>query len=169
VDATNFIGFLYAGLMMTADGPKALEFNVRLGDPETQPMMHRMQSDFAPVLLAAAEGKLASARIEWRADPSVCVVLASGGYPGGYETGKPITGVEAAEASGAVVFHAGTRIGAAGLETSGGRVLGVTARGRDLREAIRSAYAAVKQVHFDGMHFRNDIGRSGIARQARTQ
>jgi phosphoribosylamine--glycine ligase len=167
VDATNFTGFLYAGLMMTADGPKALEFNVRLGDPETQPLMHRMQSDFAPVLLAAAEGKLATARIEWRRDPSVCVVLTSGGYPGGYETGKPITGVEAAEASGAVVFHAGTRIGAAGLETSGGRVMGVTARGRDLREAVRNAYAGVKQVHFDGMHYRNDIGRGGIERYNR--
>ena len=164
VDATNFTGFLYAGLMMTADGPKALEFNVRLGDPETQPLMHRMQSDFAPVLLAAAEGRLATARMEWRTDPSVCVVLASGGYPGGYETGKPITGVEAAEASGAVVFHAGTRTGPAGLETSGGRVLGVTARGRDLREAVRNTYAAVKQVHFEGMHYRNDIGRGGTAR-----
>ena len=88
VDATNFTGFLYAGLMMTADGPKALEFNVRLGDPETQPLMHRMASDFVPLLLAAAEGKLAGARIEWRRGPSVCVVLASGGYPGAFETGK---------------------------------------------------------------------------------
>jgi len=165
VDATNFTGFLYAGLMMTADGPKALEFNVRLGDPETQPLMHRMQSDLAPVLFAAAEGKLASARIEWRADPSVCVVLASGGYPDGYETGKLISGIDAAEAGGAVVFHAGTRSGAAGLETSGGRVLGVTARGRDLKEAIRNTYVAAKHIHFDGMHYRNDIGRKGIARQ----
>jgi len=164
VDATNFTGFLYAGLMMTADGPKALEFNVRLGDPETQPLMHRMQSDLAPVLLAAAEGKLATARIEWRSDPSVCVVLASGGYPGSYVSGKPITGIADAEVAGAVVFQAGTRIGAAGLETSGGRVLGVTARGRDLREAIRNAYGAVKQIHFDGMHYRNDIGRKGIER-----
>jgi phosphoribosylamine--glycine ligase len=126
-----------------------------------------MQSDFAAVLLAAAEGKLATARLEWRRDPSVCVVLTSGGYPGGYETGKPITGVEAAEASGAVVFHAGTRIGAAGLETSGGRVLGVTAGGRDLRDAVRNAYAGVKRVHFDGMRYRNDIGRAGIERYNR--
>jgi phosphoribosylamine--glycine ligase len=164
VDATRFTGFLYAGLMMTADGPKALEFNVRLGDPETQPLMHRMQSDLAPVLLAAAEGKLVSTRLEWRPEPSVCVVLASGGYPGAYETGKPITGIDAAEASGAVVFHAGTRNGLQGLETAGGRVLGVTARGGDLREAIRNTYAAVKQVRFDGMHYRNDIGRKGIER-----
>jgi phosphoribosylamine---glycine ligase len=167
VDATNYTGFLYAGLMMTADGPKALEFNVRLGDPETQPLMHRMQSDLAPMLLAAAEGKLANARIEWRREPSVCVVLASGGYPAGYETGKPITGIEAAEAAGAEVFHAGTRLGPAGLETAGGRVLGVTARGRDLREAIRNTYAAAKQIHFDGMHYRNDIGRRGIERYNR--
>lgn len=161
---TNFTGFLYAGLMMTKSGPKVLEFNVRLGDPETQPLMHRMQSDLAPVLLAAAEGKLASARIDWLAEPSVCVVLASGGYPGGYETGKPITGLEEAEASGAVVFQAGTRLGATGLETSGGRVLGVTARGRDLREAIRNSYVAVKQIRFDGMHYRTDIGRKGVSR-----
>jgi len=167
MDATNFTGFLYAGLMLTADGPKALEFNVRLGDPETQPLMHRMQSDFAPVLLAAAEGKLATARIEWRREPSVCVVLASGGYPGEYETGKPITGIDDAQAAGAEVFHAGTRLGPAGLETSGGRVLGVTARGHDLRDAIRNTYAAAKQIHFDGMHYRNDIGRKGIERYNR--
>jgi phosphoribosylamine---glycine ligase len=164
VDATNFTGFLYAGLMMTADGPKVLEFNVRLGDPETQPLMHRMASDFAPVLLAAAEGKLAGAHIEWRREPSVCVVLASGGYPGAFETGKRISGIEAAEATGATVFQAGTRRGDVGLETSGGRVLGVTGRGADLREAIRNTYIAVKKIQFEGMHFRNDIGRKGITR-----
>jgi phosphoribosylamine--glycine ligase len=164
VDATNFTGFLYAGLMMTADGPKVLEFNVRLGDPETQPLMHRMASDFAPLLLAAAEGKLAGARIEWRREPSVCVVLASGGYPGAFESGKRISGIEAAEATGATVFQAGTRRAEGGLETSGGRVLGVTGRGEDLKDAIRNAYAAVKRIRFDGMHFRNDIGRKGITR-----
>ncbi len=93
VERTRFTGFLYAGLMMTADGPKVLEFNVRLGDPETQPLLHRMKSDFVPALLGAAEGRLAGARLEWRAGPSVCVVLASRGYPGAYETGKPITGI----------------------------------------------------------------------------
>lgn len=164
VDATNFTGFLYAGLMMTADGPKVLEFNVRLGDPETQPLMHRMASDFVPLLLAAAEGKLAGARIEWRREPSVCVILASGGYPGAFETGKRIDGIEAAEATGATVFQAGTRRGAEGLETSGGRVLGVTGRGEDLKEAIRNTYIAVKKIRFEGMHFRNDIGRKGIVR-----
>ncbi len=163
VDATQFTGFLYAGLMMTADGPKVLEFNVRLGDPETQPLMHRMASDFVPLLLASAEGKLANARIDWRPEPSVCVVLASGGYPRAFETGKPITGIEDAEATGATVFHAGARMGAHGCETSGGRVLGVTARGEDLRAAIRNAYVAVKRIHFDGMHYRTDIGRKGLA------
>lgn len=164
VDATSFTGFLYAGLMMTADGPKVLEFNVRLGDPETQPLMHRMASDFVPLLLAAAEGKLAGAHIEWRREPSVCVVLASGGYPGHYDTGKRIEGIEAAEASGATVFHAGTQTGADGLESAGGRVLGVTARGDDLKAAIRNTYLAVKKIRFEGMHYRNDIARKGLAR-----
>lgn len=164
VDATGFTGFLYAGLMMTLDGPKVLEFNVRLGDPETQPLMHRMASDFAPALLAAAEGKLAGARIDWRPEPSVCVVMAAGGYPGAFETGKHIEGIEAAAATGATVFQAGTRCGANGLETSGGRVLGVTARGADLKSAIRNTYAAVKKIRFNGMYYRNDIGRKGMMR-----
>jgi phosphoribosylamine---glycine ligase len=176
VEATGFTGFLYAGLMMTADGPKVLEFNVRLGDPETQPLMHRMASDFAPLLMAAAERRLSGARIEWRSGPSVCVVLASGGYPGSYETGKPIAGIAEAEALGATVFQAGTRLGAgqgpgagAGtgqdeLETAGGRVLGVTAGGADLAAAIDRAYRAVAAIHFPGMHYRRDIGQKGLRR-----
>ena len=164
VEATRFTGFLYAGMMMTADGPKVLEFNVRMGDPETQPLMHRMTSDFAAVLLAAAEGSLGSAALAWRPGPSVCVVLASGGYPGPYESGRAISGIESAEALGATVFHAGTRMGAQGLETAGGRVLGVTAGGDDLRTAIDRAYEAVRQVHFEGMHYRTDIGRKGLRR-----
>ena len=164
VEATGFTGFLYAGLMMTAAGPKVLEFNVRLGDPETQPLMHRMTSDLAPVLLAAATGGLSGVQLEWRSGPSVCVVLASGGYPGAYETGKPIQGIEAAEATGATVFQAGTRPSAQGVETAGGRVLGVTSGGADLPAAVASAYAAVRQIHFDGMHYRTDIGRKGLQR-----
>jgi len=167
VEAMRFTGFLYAGLMMTAAGPKVLEFNVRLGDPETQPLMHRMASDFVPALMAAASGELAGVRLEWRSGPSVCVVLASGGYPGAYETGKAIRGVEAAEVCGATVFHAGTRMGAAGLETAGGRVLGVTAAGQDLAGAIHGAYEAVRQVDFEGMHYRTDIGRKGLERYNR--
>jgi phosphoribosylamine--glycine ligase len=162
VEAMRFTGFLYAGLMMTAAGPKVLEFNVRLGDPETQPLMHRMASDFVPALMAAASGELAGVKLEWRSGPSVCVVLASGGYPGAYEAGKAIRGIEAAEATGATVFHAGTRMGAAGLETAGGRVLGVTAAGQDLAGAIDGAYQAARHIRFNGMHYRQDIGRRGL-------
>jgi len=162
VEATGFTGFLYAGMMMTAAGPKVLEFNVRLGDPETQPLMDRMASDFAPALMAAAEGRLGGEKLEWRAGPSVCVVMASGGYPGSYETGKAISGIERAEALGATVFHAGTRTGAQGIETAGGRVLGVTAGGADLGGAIEKAYRAVREIRFEGMHWRGDIGRKGM-------
>lgn len=164
VERTRFTGFLYAGLMMTADGPKVLEFNVRLGDPETQPLMHRMSSDFVPVLIAASEGRLAGQQLVWRTGPSVCVVLASAGYPGGFETGKPIRGIDAAEATGAIVFQAGTRVGSKGLETAGGRVLGVTASGDDLQAAIDAAYRATSAIRFDGMHYRTDIGRKGLRR-----
>lgn len=166
VEATGFTGFLYAGLMMTADGPKVLEFNVRLGDPETQPLMHRLETDLAPVLLAASHGELNSLKLEWRPGPSVCVVLASCGYPGAYETGKPIDGIAAAEAAGATVFHGGTRLGPSGLETAGGRVLGVTAGGPDLAAAIEQAYAGVRAIHFEGMQYRSDIGRKGLRRHA---
>lgn len=164
VDATGFTGFLYAGLMMTPAGPKVLEFNVRMGDPETQPLMVRLKSDFAQVLMAAARGELAGASLDWEPGPSVCVVLASGGYPGSYPTGKAIHGIEDAEATGATVFHAGTRQGERGLETAGGRVLGVTASGADLPRAIERAYAAVGRIHFEGMHYRTDIGRKGLKR-----
>ncbi|HLK48606.1 MAG TPA: phosphoribosylamine--glycine ligase [Bryobacteraceae bacterium] len=167
VEATGFTGFLYAGLMLTADGPKVLEFNVRLGDPETQPLMHRMASDFAPVLVAAASGELGGVKLEWRAGPSVCVVLASRGYPGTCKTGKAIQGIDAAEATGVTVFHAGTREGEAGLETAGGRVLGVTASGVDLETAIARTYAGVRHIQFDGMHYRTDIGRRGLERYNR--
>ena len=164
IEATGFTGFLYAGLMMTSAGPKVLEFNVRLGDPETQPIMHRMRSDLAPLLLAAARGALPNTRLEWTPGPSVCVVLASGCYPGAFVAGKPIHGIEAAEALGATVFHAGTRQASTGLETAGGRVLGVTASGADLAAAIDHAYAAARQIHFEGMHYRTDIGQKGLKR-----
>ncbi len=166
IEATGFTGFLYAGLMMTADGPKVLEFNVRMGDPETQPLMHRLRGDFASVLMAAAQGDLAGARLEWDPGPTVCVVLASGGYPGAYPTGRPIDGIEEAERAGCTVFHGGTRSGALGLETAGGRVLGVTAAGADLAEAIANAYRGVSAICFEGMHFRTDIGRKGMKRYA---
>jgi phosphoribosylamine--glycine ligase len=164
VEAMNFTGFLYAGLMITPDGPKVLEFNVRLGDPETQPLMHRMESDFVPALLAASEGKLAGTKLDWRAGPSVCVVLTSAGYPGAYEAGKEIRGIQMAEAGGATIFHAGTRMLHGRLETSGGRVLGVTASGTDLPAAIAAAYDGVRHIEFEGMHYRRDIGSRGLAR-----
>jgi phosphoribosylamine--glycine ligase len=156
VEATHFTGFLYAGLMMTADGPKVLEFNVRMGDPETQPLMHRLDCDFAEVLAAAARGRLDGTPLRWNPGPSVCVVLASAGYPGAYKTGFPITGIDDC---GATVFHAGTRQGAHGIETAGGRVLGVTGSGDSLEQALDGAYAAVRKIHFEGMHYRTDIGR----------
>jgi phosphoribosylamine--glycine ligase len=164
VAATGFTGFLYAGLMMTATGPKVLEFNVRMGDPETQPLMHRMTSDLLPILMDAADGRLAGHKLEWRPGPSVCVVLASAGYPGSYETGKEIHGVLDAENAGATVFQAGTRMLHGRLETAGGRVLGVTASGADLRAAIDTAYRAACRIQFDGMHYRRDIGHKGLAR-----
>jgi phosphoribosylamine--glycine ligase len=164
--AMNFTGFLYAGLMMTADGPKVLEFNVRLGDPETQPLMHRMESDFVPALVAAAEGNLAGVTLDWKPGPSICVVLASAGYPSSYETGKEIRGIQTAEIGGATVFHAGTRLRRGQLETAGGRILGVTAGGTDLAHAISTAYSAARCIQFEGMHYRTDIGRKGLARKA---
>ena len=150
--------------MLTKDGPKVLEFNCRLGDPETQAIVARMDFDLAQVLSDVTEGKLQPEKLKWKPGTSVCVVLASGGYPGAYETGKPIQGIDAAEATGATVFHAGTQNGAHGIETAGGRVLGVTAGGADLPSAIEAAYRAVKQIHFDGMHYRTDIGRKGLER-----
>jgi phosphoribosylamine--glycine ligase len=168
VDATGFTGFLYAGLMMTDQGPKVIEFNVRLGDPETQPLMHRIDSPFGDILLAAATGNLNGVTLRWKPEPSVCVVLAASGYPGQVRMGDRITGIQNSgiENSGAQVFHAGTKIGPRGLETAGGRVLGVTASGPDLPAAVRNTYAAVEKIHFDGMHFRRDIARKGLKRWA---
>jgi phosphoribosylamine--glycine ligase len=169
IRATSFTGFLYAGLMMTADGPKVLEFNVRLGDPETQPLMHRLvpQSGLADILMRAATGSITGASLKWKPDPSVCVVLAAEGYPGKVRTGDAITGIDDAihvGDSGTQVFQAGTKLGAHGLETAGGRVLGVTASGPDLRSALEYTYAAVARIHFDGMHYRRDIAQKGLKR-----
>jgi phosphoribosylamine--glycine ligase len=164
VENNPFTGFLYAGLMMTANGPKVLEFNARLGDPETQAILHRMKSDFAPVLEAAANGDLAGATIEWKEAPSVCLVLAAHGYPGEVRLGDVITGIEEAETAGAVVFQAGTKQTPEGLVTAGGRVLGVTSSGPDLRAAIDNTYRAAKHICFKGMHYRSDIGAKGVKR-----
>jgi phosphoribosylamine---glycine ligase len=157
-----FTGFLYAGLMMTAQGPKVVEFNARLGDPETQALMHRMASDFVEPLFAAAHGALDETPLDWKADPSVCVVLAAAGYPGSVRTGDAITGLDQVHA--ATVFHAGTKLDNNVLVTSGGRVLGVTGSGATLDLAIGNTYDAVRKIHFDGMHYRKDIGQKGRKR-----
>jgi phosphoribosylamine--glycine ligase len=157
-----FTGFLYAGLMMTAQGPKVLEFNARLGDPETQVLMHRMESDFVEPLFAAAHGSLDEGTLLWREEPSVCVVLAAAGYPSAVRTGDAIKGLGQTES--VTVFHAGTKLEDNALVTSGGRVLGVTARGPSLPEAIRNTYEEIRHIHFEGMHYRTDIGRKGLKR-----
>ena len=162
VHATNYTGFLYAGLMMTPDGPSVLEFNVRLGDPETQPLMMRLESDWGEVLMAAARGALDCDQLNWTPDPATCIVMASGGYPGSFETGKEITGINTIE--DAVVFEAATKREGDRVLTNGGRVLGVTARGTDLKASIDKAYRAVNQIHFEGMHYRRDIGAKGLRR-----
>lgn len=160
IEATGFTGFLYAGLMMTNEGPKILEYNVRLGDPETQAIMHHLKSDLADVLMSAAHGKLGTRELEWKPGASVCVVMAAEGYPGSPRTGDPISGLNEASATGAAVFHAGTRVGWGGTVTAGGRVLGVTAGGASVAEAALKAYEAVAKIQFPGMQYRRDIGNN---------
>lgn len=160
-DGTPFTGFLYAGLMMTADGPKLLEFNVRLGDPETQAILHSFEGDLGEVLDAAASGPPP----EFKAlNPScsACVVLAAQGYPDKPRIGAVITGIEEAESTGAIVFQAGTEQRGHELVTAGGRVLGVTAGADTLQIAIAKVYTAVEKIHFEGMHYRSDIGLKGL-------
>ncbi len=162
-DEMPFTGFLYAGLMMTADGPKLLEYNVRLGDPETQAILHSFPGDFAQLLALMAAG---TDMLEWPepAGSSVCVTLAAEHYPKTPVTGDAISGIEAAEATGATVFQAGTKLDGNKLVTAGGRVLGVTAGGETLHSAIDKAYAAVDKICFRGMQYRHDIGHKGLRR-----
>jgi phosphoribosylamine--glycine ligase len=168
-----FSGVLYVGLMVDAEGaPRVVEFNVRFGDPETQPLMVRMEDDLFPILYGAARGKLdpADSPTHW-GQAAVCVVLASGGYPRDYEKGVPIEGLAEVEGDpDVVVFHAGTKRGAdGGYATAGGRVLGVTARGRDVAEAAARAYAAADRIRFRGMQLRRDIAAAGLASRCPTQ
>jgi phosphoribosylamine--glycine ligase len=156
---------LYAGLMITAEGPRVLEFNARFGDPETQVIMARMKSDIVPILAGVARGDVSDVKIEWAKDPAVCVVLAAKGYPGEVETGDAIRGLEALEGEADIVaYHAATGLRDGKVVTVGGRVLGVTALGFNLDAAITRAYEAVAKVSFDGMHYRRDIGRKALAR-----
>ncbi len=166
-EGTPFRGVLYIGLMMTPRGPQVLEFNARFGDPETQAILARLESDLADVLDAAIDGKLSTIQLQWRPGASVCVIASSGGYPGSFESGKPIQGLEAAaEVEGVVVFHSGTTRRGNQLVTSGGRVLGVTATAGDLREALTRAYEAMSRIHFDGIYFRRDIAHRALRRMS---
>jgi phosphoribosylamine--glycine ligase len=154
-----YTGVLYTGIMLTKDGPKVLEYNCRFGDPETQVALPMLQNDLVEVIEASIEGRLDALNIRCYNGCAVCVVLASGGYPGKYETGKPITGVEdAASIEGVTVFHAGTKLDGGQVVTAGGRVLGVTGVGESFREARDRAYAGVGRIKFENMHYRKDIG-----------
>jgi phosphoribosylamine---glycine ligase len=162
-EGSPFQGFLYAGLMLTDKGPQVLEFNVRMGDPECQVILPRLQSDFSELCEKLCQGRLKDYKAVWNHGAAVCVVLASGGYPGPYSKGKVITGLEMAEENNRVaVFHAGTRQEGDKFVNDGGRVLGVTAVDRDLPATIMLAYEAVNKIHFEGMHYRRDIGAKGL-------
>jgi len=156
-------GVLYAGLMLTKDGVKVLEFNARFGDPETQPLLMRLQSDIVPLFEACIDGDLAGHSITWNGQASVCVIMASEGYPGAYPKGLPITGLEeAARMDGVMVFHSGTKRSNGNIETNGGRVLGVTAMAEDIGSAIAQAYKAVDKISWSGARYRKDIGNRAI-------
>jgi phosphoribosylamine--glycine ligase len=158
-DGIPYQGFLYVGLMLTKDGPKVLEFNCRMGDPEAQAIVARMDFDLAEVLADVAATRLDPAKLHWKAGASVCVVLASGGYPGKFEIGKRIEGLTANnDNNGVEAFQAGTKLEGDSMLTSGGRVLGVTAAGASLEAALKLVYQAATKIHFDGMHYRKDIG-----------
>jgi phosphoribosylamine--glycine ligase len=162
-EGAEYQGILYCGIMMTARGPMVLEFNCRFGDPETQPVMMRMESDLLEAMEASIAGRVSDGDFRWSPEPAVCVVMASGGYPGAFEAGKLITGIEEADRMyGVKLFHAGTNRRDGNYYTSGGRVLGVTARGKDLPDAVERAYDAVMKVRFDGMHYRKDIAARGL-------
>ena len=160
-------GFLYAGLMLTAAGPQVLEFNCRMGDPETQPIVVRMEFPLAEALQAATEGRLREIRARWKPGASACVVMAAAGYPGDPRTGMKIEGLESAERGGAVVFHAGTKLEGGHMVVSGGRVLGVTATGADLSSAVKRAYEAAEKISFEGAQYRRDIGAAGASGSGR--
>jgi phosphoribosylamine--glycine ligase len=158
-------GVLYAGIMVCEGVPKVLEFNARFGDPETQPLLMRMKGDIVPVLEACIHGNLSPCRVEWDSRPAVCVVMASNGYPGNYDKGKVIGGLEDVERMKDVfVFHAATASEGGKVLTSGGRVLGVTGLGENIPEAIKTTYQAVSKITWDGVHYRTDIGGKALGR-----
>ncbi|HLB90231.1 MAG TPA: phosphoribosylamine--glycine ligase [Terriglobales bacterium] len=162
-EGAEYKGILYCGLMMTARGPMVLEFNCRFGDPETQPILMRLESDLVEALEASIEGRVSDGDFRWSADASVCVVMASGGYPGTFEVGKKVMGLEeAGKAEGVKIFHAGTSKRDGAYYTAGGRVLGVTARAADLPTAVQRAYDVVSKIGFEGAHYRKDIAARAL-------
>jgi phosphoribosylamine--glycine ligase len=167
-EGRRYQGVLYAGLMIKEEKTKVLEYNARFGDPEAQPLLMRMKSDLVPVLEATIDGNLAQQKIEWEDRASVCVVIASGGYPGPYEKGKVISGLqEAAKVRDTFVFHAGTTFKEGKVVTNGGRVLGVTALGSGIQEAIQRAYEAVAKISWEGAYYRKDIGQKALQRMGK--
>lgn len=164
-EGRTFKGVLYVGLMITDAGPKVVEFNCRLGDPEAQVLLTRMESDLVPMLDACIDGTLDKVECKWKPEAATCVVMASGGYPDTYETGKVINGLDSANAlENVTVFHAGTQMQNGDIATGGGRVLGVTALGCDIRSAIEQAYHGINEIHFDQAYFRTDIGHRALDR-----
>jgi phosphoribosylamine--glycine ligase len=167
-EGRKYQGVLYAGLMIKEEKIKVLEFNARLGDPEAQPLLMRMKSDLVPVLEATIDGKLAGQKVDWEDRATVCVVMASAGYPGSYEKGKVISGLqEAAKVRDTFVFHAGTGLKEGKVVTNGGRVLGVTALGSGIQEAIQRAYEAVAKISWEGAYYRKDIGQKALQRMGK--
>jgi phosphoribosylamine--glycine ligase len=167
-DGIHYQGFLYFGLMLTKSGPKVLEFNCRLGDPEAQAILARLDFDLAEILESVAAGQLDPSKLHWKPGASACVVLTSGGYPGKFESGKHVEGLTAiSDIKGVKVLHAGTKLEGQAIVTNGGRVLGVTAGAANLEAALATAYAAASRIHFDGMHYRRDIGARSTSLSAR--
>jgi phosphoribosylamine--glycine ligase len=164
-DGAEYRGILYCGLMMTARGPMVLEFNCRFGDPETQPILMRLESDLLGAFIASIEGRVSDGDFKWSQDAAVCVVLAAAGYPGAYETGKQIFGLEEAAAmENVAIFHGDTMRKNGAYYTAGGRVLNVCARGADVNTAVERAYAACQKICFEGMHYRHDIAARAMKR-----
>jgi len=162
-EGRKFKGCLYFGLMLTPDGPKVIEYNCRFGDPETQVVLPRLETDLVDIIEAVANEKLSEIDIKWSDEACACVIIASGGYPGSYEKGKLITGLDAdGQAEGVTVIHAGTKLADGKFYTAGGRVLGVTAKGAGLKQALDRAYAAVEKISFEGSFYRKDIGRTAL-------
>jgi phosphoribosylamine--glycine ligase len=162
-EETPFVGVLYCGLMMTARGPHVLEFNARFGDPETQAILVRLESDLVDAIEGCVDGRLANTELRWASGASACVVASSGGYPGSYKTGFPINGLgAAAQVAGVQIFHAGTTLVGGQMLTAGGRVLGVTAAADSLEQALSRAYQAMAEISFEGIYYRRDIGHRAL-------